>query len=367
MFQVQRVQSTSSSQPTWTVIGEDYFPVEPIDSFLSFLRATKRPNTIRTYAHALKLYWEFLDDSALVWQDIQIDALSSFIHWLRLSHPRVVSLRIEQAKRSDRTINLLLAAVRSFYDFHSQIGNLEGRISFYEERFLKQRSYKPLLHHISRGKAVKVARIRLKEAKRFPGVLSPSDVHQLIDACNLRRDKFLLSLLYESGMRIGEALGLRHEDIHSFGENEINVCWRADNANGAYSKSSSPRTIHVSKDLMGLYAEYLINEYPDTLDSDYVFVNLKGDVGKPLKYASINSLFKRLVCKTGIQVYPHLFRHTHATDLIENNWDLAKVQKRLGHASVQTTVDTYAHVSAEHMKLAYQNYTLARSGGREVE
>jgi len=48
-------------------------------------------------------------------------------------------------------------------------------------------------------------------------------VKQLIDACNRIRDKFIICLLYETGMRIGEVLGLRHEDIYSQGVNEIHV------------------------------------------------------------------------------------------------------------------------------------------------
>jgi len=55
------------------------------------------------------------------------------------------------------------------------------------------------------------------------------------------------------------------------------------------------------------------------------------------------ALFRRLKRKTGIAIHPHILRHTHATDLIREGMEMAYVQKRLGHASIQTTIDTYVH------------------------
>lgn len=66
---------------------------------------------------------------------------------------------------------------------------------------------------------------------------------------------------------------------------------------------------------MTLYSNYLIEEYPLDVDSDYVFVNIwSGQVGSPMTYSAITSLFRQLEKKTGIDARPHLFRHTHATD-----------------------------------------------------
>jgi len=80
-----------------------------------------------------------------------------------------------------------------------------------------------------------------------------SRTSQTIDACNRIRDKFIICLLYETGMRIGEVLGLRHEDIYSQGVNEIHVIPRDDNVNNSRAKAGVGRVIHVSKDLMKLY------------------------------------------------------------------------------------------------------------------
>jgi len=157
-------------------------------------------------------------------------------------------------------------------------------------------------------------------------------------------------------------LGLRHEDIHSTGENEIHVIPRFNNSNRARAKSASERVVHVTKELMQLYTDYLIEEYPEDSGSDFVFVNIwKGKRGTPMTYAAVDSLFRRLEKKTGLDTYAHLFRHTHATELIRTGWDMAHVQKRLGHASVQTTINIYTHLTDDDLSEQYKLYLETRN------
>jgi integrase len=161
--------------------------------------------------------------------------------------------------------------------------------------------------------------------------------------------------LYESGLRIGQALGLRHEDIHSW-DNLIWVIPREHNANGARAKARESYAVPVSANLMALYTDYLIQEFDET-ESDYVFVNLwDGAKGQPISYETVIDLFRRLGRATGVPVHPHLLRHTHATELIRSGMDAAYVQKRLGHADIQTTINTYVHLTHEDLKQAYQTY-----------
>ena len=241
-----------------------------------------------------------------------------------------------------------------FYDFHEKTGT-SPEIPLYGLSMQTTRRYKSFLHHITKGKPVRTRLIKLKVPKHFPKTISSEQVKTLIDACSRTRDKFLVCLLHETGMRIGQALGLRHRDILSW-DNQIQIVPREDNVNGARSKSKQRYSIDTSKDLMALYTQYLIDEF-DEVESDFVFVNLwEGEIGSPMRYGAIADLFHRLSKLTGINVNPHMLRHTHATDLIQNGMDMAYVQKRLGHASVQTTIDTYVHLTNDDMKKAYKNY-----------
>src|SRR5258707_7481138 len=92
----------------------------------------------------------------------------------------------------------------------------------------------------------------------------------ILDACTRLRDRFFFALLYETGCRAGEVLGLRHEDIAA-AECEISIVPR-ENANGARAKSGG-RTVPVGPDLIRRYADYLHEEY-GSIDSDMGFVNI---------------------------------------------------------------------------------------------
>ncbi|MBW4424222.1 MAG: site-specific integrase [Nostoc desertorum CM1-VF14] len=354
-MKVQRIRLPNSDQFSWSVLSDGYLPVRPIEQFISYLESIERsPNTIRSYAYHLKLYWEFLRDTSRDWTTIGISDLADFVSYLRNPLPGITSLQQQQSRRTEATVNAIVTSVCMLYDYQERLGIVQG-IPIYASQMQPGRRYKGFLHHINKGKPVRTKLIRLKEPKRIPKTLTSSQVSKLINACKRIRDKFLIALLYESGMRIGQALGLRHEDIHSW-DNLIVIVPRVGNVNGARAKTRESYNIHISKELMGMYTDYLLNEF-DECESDYVFINLwDGVIGQPMKYSAIADLFRRLSDKTGIRVHPHMFRHTHATELIREGWDAAHVQKRLGHAQVQTVLNTYTHLSDEDMQEAYKDY-----------
>lgn len=354
-----KVQELDGSDLRWMVLDNEYRPIEPVQEFLRYLHSTgKADNTIRRYAFSLKQYWEYLSEKRISdWGAIRLEDLAKFVQWLRQGSNKVIQLNqaLQTEKRQASTINSTLAAISTFYNFQHAIGNTTLP-QFIEEKLVRGSTYKPLLHHISKGKPRRVNKLRVKEPKRLPKVLDDHQCKVLIDACNNLRDKLLISMLHETGMRVGQALGLRHSDIISW-DNEIKIVPRTDNENGAAAKTNNEYIVPISKELVELYSVYLTDEYPDILDSDYVFVNIyNGIIGLPMRYSSVISLFRRLRKKTGIYVTSHMFRHTHATDLIHKGVDIYLVQKRLGHKNVTTTIDTYAHIGNKELKQAISKY-----------
>ena len=165
------------------------------------------------------------------------------------------------------------------------------------------------------------------------------------------RDRFLLALLAETGMRIGQALGLRHADFVSRAK-EVHIVPRAANANGARAKLRSPATVPVTAGLVRCYSDYMHTEYGD-IDSDYVFVNLwAGRIGAPMTYASVHQLVGRIRARTGVEFTPHMLRHTHATELIRSGVAIEVVARLLTHQSSTTTSQIYVHLDAADVRAA---------------
>ncbi len=243
------------------------------------------------------------------------------------------------------TVNRKLSALSAFYLHAARHGVGLGELLVTLAPAGRRGGWKPFMHHISKGQPVTCRAIALKSSRRLPQVLTDDEVQAILDACGRLRDRLLFAVLYETGMRVGEALGLRHEDVAA-AEREITVAPRF-NANGARAKSGTARTIPVSAELVRLYADYLHEEHGD-LDSDYVFVNLWGRPhGHPLGYPAVYDLVRRLRRQTGIEFGPHWYRHTAATRMLRDGVPVEVVSTILGHASITTTLATYGHLSSE--------------------
>jgi len=355
-FAVQRVVMPFGDPESWTVVGADSGAVGPVEAFLAHLHAVERsPNTVRAYAHDLRDWFEFCDRSGLVWSGVRLEDVGRFVAWLRLApearnEPNVVALPTSaSAGCSGATVNRKLSAVSAFYEFHQRHGvDLGDLLVTWQRRGSGGGSWRPLLAHLG-SRPERTRRIRLRADKRLPSTLDEGQVATVLASCERLRDRMLFTLLAESGLRVGEALGLRHDDIDA-ASCVVSVVGRA-NANGARAKSGS-RQVPVPAGLIRLYSDYLHTEYGD-LDSDYVFVNLWADpVGAPLSYRSVYDLVLRLRTRTGIAFSPHVFRHTYATGLLRRGVAVEVVSKLLGHASISTTGDTYSHLSIEDARRA---------------
>jgi integrase/recombinase XerD len=355
---VQRVVSPARRAESWTVLGDDDAPVGPIERYLAYLTGIERsPNTVKAYAHDLKDWFTFLARQELDWQEVRPEDVAGFIAWLRrppaTRRGPVALLPSVEHHCGESTVNRKLSAVSAFYQHAARNGvNLGELLTTWQPAGRRAAGWKPFLHHITKGEPQARRTIALKVPRKLPRVLTVSETQAILDACERLRDRFLLALLCDTGVRIGEALGLRHEDVAA-AEREVRVVPR-DNDNGVRIKSGQPRSVPVSADLIRLYADYLHGEYGD-LDSDYVFVNLWGQPhGHPLTYPAVYDLVRRLRRRTGIDFDPHWFRHTAATRLLRDGVPIEVVSKLLGHAGIATTSGVYGHLTVEDARKALQ-------------
>ncbi len=334
---------------SWTVIDDLWEPVAPAERYLAYLAGIERsPNTVRAYAFGLRFWFEFLGLRDLAWDQVGVEDVSRFVAWLRSPADNVVLLGDAGSVRSEATVNRHLAAVFGFYEFHSRSG-VDVAASLVAWRRVSRGSFKPFLHHVTSGRPIPTRPVKLRVRRRLPDTLTAEEIVVILAACDRVRDRFLFALLAETGMRVGQALGLRHSDLVSR-RREVTIVPRGDNANGARTKTQSPVTLPVSAPLVRLYSDYMHSEY-GPLDSDYVFVNLwSAPIGRPLRYDAVAKLVGRLRARTGIGFTPHRLRHSRATELIRSGVAIEIVSKMLTHRSVTTTSDTYVHLDVDDLR-----------------
>jgi integrase/recombinase XerD len=355
-MQVQRVVVPGSRVESWTVLDGDA-PVEPVESWLAYLSNIGRsPNTVKAYAHDIKDFWIFIGGRDLDWREARLEDLGEFVAWLALPPPgragAVAVLPSAGPHVGPATINRKLAALAAFYLHQVRNGADVGELLTTWQAGGRRGGWKPFLHHISKGRPQARRTIAVKAPKKLPRVITAGEMQAILDACEHLRDRLLFVLLWDSGVRIGEALGLRHEDI-AVAERAITITPRV-NDNGARTKSRKPRTIPVSDQTIRLYGDYLHTEYLD-LDSDHVFISLfAGPRGQAWTYAAVYDLIRRLRTRTGIDFDAHWARHAWATRALRDGVPIEVVSQLLGHASITTTLSVYGHLTAEDARRALE-------------
>jgi site-specific recombinase XerD len=206
-MRVQRVVMPGSGRESWTVLGDDLRPVEPVERFLAYLAsAEKSPNTIKAYAHDLKDWWAYLAGHGLGWQSATLEDVALFVAWLRLPPEardgRVAVLPTVGHHCSAASVNRKLAALTSFCEFHARHGaDIAGLLIRMQPaaRRGSATSYKPFLHHVTKTEPERRRAIKLKTSPPRPKVLTAKQVQTILDACDHLRDRLLFALLLDVG------------------------------------------------------------------------------------------------------------------------------------------------------------------------
>ncbi len=204
-----------------------------------------------------------------------------------------------------------------------------------------------------------------RPGRRLPKALSEQDTARLLDSVNGdtpvdRRDRALLELLYATGARISEAVGLSLGDLQ-FEDGLVRV----------FGKGSKERLVPLGRTATAAVADWLSPAGRGAMaparwarrgDAEAVFLNTRGArLGRQAAW----TIVKRRAGRVGLgdAVSPHVLRHSCASHMLAHGADIRVVQELLGHASISTT-ERYTHVSAEHLRAAYEGaHPRAREDG----
>ena len=175
---------------SWLVLDDNHLPIKPITEFIRYLNNNdKSPFTVRSYAHHLKLFWEYLETKQISWIAINLASLAGFVGWLRDrdKNRRVIDLTEDHAARKGSTINVILGCLSSFYRYHNQLGN--SNVAITESKNLPGNRYKSLLHHVCKNKPVHKRLISVRKLVEPPKIITREQFTQSSDSCTNYRDK----------------------------------------------------------------------------------------------------------------------------------------------------------------------------------
>lgn len=350
---------TVDGRVRYYLADETGVPVQPVLKYLKFKdNAGYARNTLRMHCIHLKHFFTYLGEAGKGYEQVNIDDLAGFLGWLKNPDmlKKVVPLRFEP-EHQPQTINAMVDTVVMFYDYLFRHEGMENQLSEKLVKFVRDpgRNYRSFLHGIAENRRIKSHILKLPVPRMRLRTISRKDAAVLLDSCTNLRDYLLLYLLFETGMRIGEALSLWLEDFDMSGL-IITLYDRGEMENLAEIKTvSSPRKLDCTQELMDLFTGYICEYHTAEIGTNHVFLKLKGRMaGKAMDYGDVDNLFRALRKKTGIRVTPHMFRHTSLSLLYSAGWEPEMLRQRAGHKNIYTTLDTYVHPSEEEVAEAFR-------------
>lgn len=344
------VKHSRSGGPLVELVDGVGAPVPPVRDYLAYLAARGcSPHTVKAYAYDLRHLFTFLHTEALDWTALTPARAVAFLLHLRTTpsrgrHPAGTA-QAADSRLAPASVNRALACVSSFYDWALLAGCTSGTnpIVKVEARAVLRSvdRHRPFLQGIASGAPLRQA-LAVKMVRRVPRPLSDEQVATIVTLLRCRRDVALVRLMLDGGLRPGEALALKLEDV-AYGRRRIVVRQRDDHPRGVRAKGWRERVVDLHEPAtLAAIADYVTAERPRDTGSPYLF--LVGGNGarraEPLSYAALAKLFARSCERAGIRepwMTPHACRHTHATRMWEGGMRELALMRRLGHASPEST------------------------------
>jgi integrase/recombinase XerD len=266
---------------------------------------------------------------------------------------RMLSQFTEMKHPGTSPLKITFAMLREFVQYVNEL----GMSAYSQARILSgvKAFYKYLIYEELIDKDPTTLLEGPKLGRKLPDTLSFLEIEQLLEAIDLStpegaRNRAMIELLYSSGLRVSELVGMTLNNIH-FDIGFLRIL----------GKGNKERLVPFGSDArryMSIYIDEIRGKLPHASpqkgSENIVFLNRRG---KKLTRVMVFTIIKNLAVAIGLKknISPHTFRHSFATHLIEGGADLRAVQEMLGHESI-TTTEIYTHLDREYLRQVVQEF-----------
>ena len=275
-----------------------------LDKFFTYFEIEKNysSHTILNYRIDLEEFAGFLGKTPI--ENVEYPDLRRFL------------AQLKGRNLKPRSLARKLSSLRSFFKFLQREGVIKSNPA---KLLVTPKLDKPLPHFMSEEESV-----QLIEAPKTGKINSP-------------RDRAIFEILYSTGIRVSELVGLNVDDVDFIG-NIIKVM----------GKGKKERMVPIGDTALNALKEYLDKR---RVDNKFIFVNKNGT---RLSDRSVRNIINKYILEQAMaqHVSPHMFRHSFATHLLNHGADLRSVQELLGHVNLSTT-QIYTHLTTEKLKKVY--------------
>ena len=283
-----------------------------LDEYKNYLQYEKRypETTINSYLNALTKYDEFINESNINYKTITKEEIRKYLK------------QLDEENYSKSSVSQNLSALRNYYSY------------LVNNNIISSNQFKLIKNP--------------KKEKHLPNFLQPNELQNIFDSIELEtplgiRNRFIIELLYATGLRVSELVDLKLSDINTTSK-EIRVVGKGDKERIVFFGDYALKYLNM----------YLNNSRNILLNGKKEDILILNKDGNPITSRGIELIIDKIVNDAALKhnISPHVIRHTFATDLLNNGADLKSVQELLGHSSLSTT-QIYTHITNERLRSVY--------------
>lgn len=266
--------------------------------------------TINGYDYEITKFLDYLNDNHLDYKKINIDMIRNYLKYL------------DSLKYKKNSISKNLSSLRSYYKFLT------------EEKVVLNNPFKNISNP--------------KKDKKLPDFLNYEEINKLFDSADTKtplglRNRCILELLYDTGIRVSELVNLKINDIE-FDKKIINIL----------GKGKKERIVYYGDYLQEVLEKYINDSRKYLLNnklSEYLILN---NNGSKITTRGVEYIIDKMVNEAAIKhkISPHVLRHTFATHMLNGGADIKSIQQLLGHESLSTT-GIYTHITNDVLRQEY--------------
>lgn len=287
--------------------------MENLKKFITYLKVERNASeyTNINYEIDIKEFFEYCNEKNINYLKITYKEARSYIGYL-----------YDEKKNKSASISRKISSIRTFYKFLANNGH---------ENFAFDLLKLP------------------KKGKRLPKYFEYNELEELFEVPNKNtplgeRDILILEMLYATGIRVSELVGIKLKDINK-STKSIKIHGKGDKERIVYYNKVTEKRLNI----------YLKNgrEKLNKKGIEYLFIN---HIGGKLTTRGVELILDKIIKKTSLtkHITPHMIRHSFATHLLNEGCDLLSVQELLGHESLSAT-NIYTHVTNDRIKAVYLN------------
>jgi len=326
------------------VVNDEMELVQPLNQFLYFISAvngkTRSPKTWSSYADRLIDFFRWLSVNEITWHQASKSDIAIYRDW-----------SLNECGCAISTVNDKLSAIRSFYNYHREKGNVVENPIGKIKKTATLNADADFLAHTRNNKDIDGWDLTIKENSELPKVFSKGEIEALLSGTKNVRLKLMMNLMLQCGLRREEVCSLPLTLIEDL---ELQALKQGPDAElslelPAYiCKNNKPRTIPITYHLVMKLRHYRVTER-NRLAKKYKALNNSTPTefwlnqrGTAISINGLSGQISELGKRVGISANPHKFRHTFGTELYAISGDLRLVQKLMGHSHI-TTTEIYEH------------------------